>query len=121
MPTHHLRHAPLTAALAVCVALVVPAAAQAHYVASSSATCELVGNVPTVTFNVNFKEFLDVDKPVQGTVWIDSTSYAVPSFTWTGEDYTLVWTQATTPGSHTVSGEFSGRPRATTTARGARR
>lgn len=99
--------ASLTAVLGLVAALVIPAAAQAHYVAGATATCELVNNVPTATFNVSFKEFEDTSKPVSGTIWVDGKPNAVQPFTWPGQDYTLVWKQATTPGTHTIKGEFT--------------
>lgn len=102
-----LRRAPLAAVCGVVVLLFAAPAAQANRVSGSSASCVLVNNVPTVTFDVVFKDFGPSNMPVTGTIWIDGTSYAVPEFSWQGSDHTLQWTHATTPGTHKLKGVFS--------------
>lgn len=95
------------------VLLALPAAASAHDVNAekSSAECVLVSGVPTVTFTVEFEGFSDANKPVSGTITLDGTvvkTYAgATAFTWTGSDFTLVFSQATTAGKHVLRGDFT--------------
>jgi hypothetical protein len=108
MKKQALPRAALAAACGLIALLALPAAAQAHHVDSTSyASCELVNGVPTVTFEVEFKGFGDGDKPVSGTVELDGTSYTFSELTWDGEDFTLLWTKATTGGPHTLVGDFT--------------
>jgi hypothetical protein len=112
--------ASLAAMCCLVFALVAAPAAQAHQVARSSASCQLVNNVPTVTFNVVFEGFSSSNKPVSGTITLDGVSESVAPFTWDGGEHTFVWSQATSPGAHTVKGVFSwpgqGQSTNTTTA-----
>jgi hypothetical protein len=111
----HLRftRAALVAACFVGVLLAGPAAASAHELnaASSSAACALVDGTPTVTFTVKFESFADSDKPVSGTIMLDGAvvkTYAdATALTWAGSDFTLVFSQATTAGSHVLRGDFT--------------
>jgi len=112
----HLRftRAALIAACGLfAVLLAVPAAASAHQVnaAESSAACALVDGTPTVTFTVKFESFADANKPVSGTIMLDGTvvkTYAdATALTWAGSDFTLVFTEATTAGSHVLRGDFT--------------
>src|SRR5215218_4094049 len=112
----HLRftRAALIAACGLfAVLLAVPAAASAHQVnaAESSAACALVDGTPTVTFTVVFESFADVNKPVSGTIMLDGAvvkTYAdATALTWAGGDFTLVFSLATTAGSHVLSGDFN--------------
>jgi uncharacterized repeat protein (TIGR01451 family) len=104
----------LTAACALfAVLLAIPSAASAHQVnaAASSAECVLVDGTPTVTFRIKFESFADTNKPVSGTIMLDGAvvkTYAgATAFTWAGGDFTLVFTQATTAGSHVLRGDFT--------------
>jgi hypothetical protein len=112
----HLRftRAALTAACGlVAVLLAIPAAASAHQInaSESSAACALVDGTPTVTFTVKFESFADANKPVSGTIMLDGAvvkTYAdATAFTWAGGDFTLVFSQATTAGSHVLRGDFN--------------
>jgi hypothetical protein len=104
---HKLRRTSLVAVVGVLVFLAVPAMAQAHHV-ESTAKCELVGNQPRVTLNVTFKSFSST-KQVTGTITFDGAfarSVVPGDITWTGNNGSLVYTRDTTPGSHTVKGDF---------------
>jgi uncharacterized repeat protein (TIGR01451 family) len=112
----HLRftRAALVAACGLlAVFLALPAAAAANHVNAekSSATCALVNGIPTVTFRVKFDSFADANKPVSGTITLDGAvvkTYAgATAFTWAGSDFTLVFSQATTAGSHVLRGDFT--------------
>jgi uncharacterized repeat protein (TIGR01451 family) len=108
----HLRFTR-AALIAACALLAVPAAASAHQVnaAESSATCALVDGTPIVTFRVKFESFADANKPVSGTIQLDGAvvkTYAdATAITWAGSDFTLVFSQATTAGSHVLRGDFT--------------
>jgi uncharacterized repeat protein (TIGR01451 family) len=112
MHLHFLR-APL---IAVCgffaILLAAPSAASAHQVnaAESSASCVLVGDIPTVALKVKFESFDDSNKPVSGTIKLDGavvkTYIETSAITWTGSSFTLVYSQATTAGSHVLRGDF---------------
>jgi hypothetical protein len=90
---------PLIAVLGLLAFLIVPAAAQAHEV-SATASCKLVGDQPTVTLTVEFKEFgLNSQSTLGGTVSLDGvpgSTRAVPPLTWsypTGNaTFTETWT-----------------------------
>jgi hypothetical protein len=90
------------------VALLVPAAAEAHHVASGSAECTLVGNVPTINAHASFVGFASYNKPVAGKLDVDGTTVeTISGFTFSGSNGT--WQSAavtSTPGSHHVSGQF---------------
>jgi uncharacterized repeat protein (TIGR01451 family) len=111
----HLRfsRAALVAACGLCaVLLAVPSVASAHRVnaAESSASCVLVGDTPTVTLTVKFESFADSNKPVSGTISLDGavvkTFSDAGAITWTGSDFSLVYSHATTAGPHVVRGDF---------------
>jgi len=53
------------------VALLAPAAAEAHHVANGSAECTLVGNVPTITARATFVSFASYNKPIAGKLDVD--------------------------------------------------
>jgi uncharacterized repeat protein (TIGR01451 family) len=95
------------------VLLAIPAAASAHTVnaRASTAACALVNGAPTVTFEVKFESFADANKPVSGTITLDGAvvkTYAdATALTWAGSHFTLVFSQATTAGSHTLHGDFT--------------
>src|SRR5690349_19830756 len=98
-----------TAVIAMTVAgLLTPAAAQAHHVASGSAECTLVGNVPTITAHASFVSFAGYNKPIAGEMDVDAKkvatisgfSFSGPNGTWDSDAVTA------TPGTHHVSGEF---------------
>jgi hypothetical protein len=90
---------PLAAVLGSLAFLVVPAAAQAHDV-TTTASCKLVGDQPTVTLTVEFTEFgLHSQSTLSGTVSLDGmpgSTRAVPPLTWsypTGNaTFTETWT-----------------------------
>jgi uncharacterized repeat protein (TIGR01451 family) len=113
MHARRSRFAPLMAVSALAaVFLVLPSSALANHVAAdSSASCDVVAGTPTITLNVVFQAFTDANKPVTGTISIDGTvvqTYdGATAFTFTGTDSTLTYTQATTPGSHTITGSFT--------------
>src|SRR5690348_15683143 len=92
-----------TAVVAVTVAaLALPAVAEAHHVSGGSATCTLVGNVPTIKAQASFVGFLSTNKPINGTMAVDGkTVQTVTGFTFSGSDGT--WQSAaitSTPGAH---------------------
>jgi hypothetical protein len=92
------------------ILLAAPSAALANHVnaVASSASCALVDDVPTVTLNVVFESFGDANKPVSGTIALDGAVVKTYSdVTWAGADFTLVYTQATTAGAHTLRGDFT--------------
>ena len=104
-----LRAAVVTLGL-LAAPLAIPSIAAANHVnaETSSASCVLVNNVPTLTLNVNFESFGDSDKPVSGTITLDGTVVKTyTDVTWTGTTFTLVYTQATTAGAHTIRGDFT--------------
>jgi hypothetical protein len=108
MNKQRLRRTPLAAVIGVLAILIVPAVAQAHHV-ESTATCELVGNQPTVTLDARFIGFSST-KDVTGTITFDGqlVKNVVPAdVTWTGIDGRLVYTQTATAGPHTIEGDFT--------------
>jgi hypothetical protein len=110
MPKHRLLRAPLIAVIGLLAVLVVPSAAQAHEVSSSSAECVLAGKTPRVTLNVNFEGFGATEKNVTGTIRFDNivVKNVVPGdIIWTGSDGSLSYTRDTTPGQHSVQGDFT--------------
>jgi uncharacterized repeat protein (TIGR01451 family) len=109
-----IRIAPLAAVCGlVAVLLVAPSSALANHVnaTSSSATCTVVDRTPTITFNVVFESFGSANQPVTGTISLDGTvvkTYSgATAITFTGSDFTLTYTQATTPGDHVLKGDFT--------------
>lgn len=92
------RRAPLGAALAVLIVLLVPAVAQAHHV-NSEAECLLVDGQPTLKLTADFVSFSST-KSVNGTVTVDGDvkfDGPVPVI-WNGNDGDWVWTQPATAG-----------------------
>ena len=103
----HRFSAPLTVALGVFAALVLPTAAHANHIdGDATATCAYVGGVPTATVTVKYIEFLASDGPVTGNIRIGDTSHPVGPLVWvgTGEQ---TFTIAVTPGTFSVSGSFA--------------
>src|SRR5437870_3622547 len=97
------------AVVAVTMAgLVVPAVAEAHHVANGSATCTLVGNVPTIKAQASFVSFADYNKPIAGELDVDAKKVAtISGFTFSGANGTWQSGAVTaTPGAHHVSGAF---------------
>src|SRR4051812_30548726 len=88
------------------VALLAPAAAEAHHVAGATAACSLVANVPTITARASFAGFQSYNKPIAGKMNVDGATVAtVTGFTFAGSDGT--WQSPavkSTPGSHHISG-----------------
>jgi hypothetical protein len=109
MTKHRFLRTPLAAVIGLLAFLAVPAAAQAHHV-ESTAKCELVANQPTVTLNVTFVGFSSTHK-VTGTITFDSAFVkdVVPTdVSWApNNNGTLVYTRTTSPGAHSVQGDFT--------------
>jgi hypothetical protein len=86
-----------------------PAVAQAHYLVRSGTTCELVGNVPTISAGASFESFDSNNKPIGGVLEVDDTVVeTISGFTFPGSNGT--WNSAQHPvtaGSHHVSGSFT--------------
>lgn len=109
-----LRGSVATAAGLLAV-LAVPTAAQAHHVdtANSSASCILVDNVPTAKFDIAFAGFGTDDRPVDGIIKVDGTvAKTYTGLDWAESDevggtYKLSYTQTLTPGTHTLSANFT--------------
>ena len=118
MPKKHRNHAAVLGA--AVVAGVAPAAAQAHHVASGTAKCDLVSNVPTITASANFVGFTTAQAGLSGVLKVDGTVVQTVSHqpsrspgstgTWNSAPKTV------TAGPHHVTGTSPGRPRAATTA-----
>src|SRR5262245_56757004 len=91
------------------VALLAPAAAEAHHVSDGSAECTLVGNVATIKASASFVGFASYNKPIAGKLDVDGKTVAtITGFTFSGSSGT--WQSGdvtTTPGSHKVVGQFS--------------
>jgi hypothetical protein len=94
--------------MTTAVALLAPAAAQAHHIAASGAECKLVGNVPTITAQATFASFASYNKPIAGKLDVDAATVAtITGFTFSGSNGT--WQSGavpTTPGKHHVTGTF---------------
>lgn len=105
-----IRIAPLAAVCGfVAVLLLAPSSALANHVSrsNSSADCTLVAGTPTITFKIAFEDFEADNMPVAGTIRLDGTVVKTFSpFSWTGSAFTLTYTQTTTPGTHTIRGDF---------------
>ena len=102
---------PLIAVLGFLAFLAVPAMAQAHHI-EATASCELVGNVSTVNWQVNFVGFGAGAQPtVTGSVKLDGADVAtVPpaNVTWNGENGSLTGSVPAAGGSdHTFKADFS--------------
>jgi hypothetical protein len=102
---------PLIAVLGFLAFLAVPAAAQAHHI-EATASCKLVDNVSTVSWEVKFVGFGSVGaKNVDGTVKLDGTTVrSVPpaTVTWIGDDGSLKGSNPAAGGSdHTIKADFS--------------
>src|SRR4051794_26105197 len=95
---------PTAVVATMAVALLAPAAAEAHHVANGSAVCTLVGSVPTIKAQASFVSFASYNKPVAGELHVDGKTVAtISGFTFAGSDGT--WQSAavtSTPGSHHV-------------------
>src|SRR3954451_19440601 len=99
-----------TAVVATTMAgLLLPAVAQANHVASGSATCTLVGNVPTINAQASFAMFAGSNMPIGGKVTVDgNTVQTISGLTFSSSAYT--WHSAaipTTPGVHHIAGAFT--------------
>src|SRR3954451_18364860 len=90
------------------VALLAPAAAEAHHVSGGSADWSLVGNVPMIKARASFVGFASYNKTIAGTMKADGTTVStIPGFTCSGSDGTRHSAALTaTPGAHHISGEF---------------
>ena len=107
--------APLAAVSGLLALLVVAPIASANHInnTSSSASCTLVNNVPTLTASVKFEAFGNSNKPVSGSISDNGTvvkTYSGSSaITWPSgqSSYTLVFTSASTAGSHRLVGTFT--------------
>ena len=101
---------PLAVVCGMLAVLVVAPVASANHVSttSSSASCTLVDNVPTVSFSIAFEDFIDATKPVSGSVAIDGTTVKTYSdVTWTGPNHVLTDQVATTAGPHSFVATFT--------------
>jgi len=110
MTKHRLLRTPLAAVIGLLAFLVVPSMAQAHHI-DATASCELVNNVPTVKYRVDFIFFSSGAKPTtKGTVKVDGVVVKqVPPSTidWSTEPGTLSGTAPGTAGqTHAVKAEF---------------
>src|SRR3954454_430501 len=105
------RNGIVTAVVAMAIVGVAPGGAEAHQVASGSAKCELVANVPTITASASFVSFTDYDKRegINGALKVDGTTVqTVTRWTFSGANGT--WNSApktVTAGPHRVTGIFS--------------
>ena len=110
MNKQRLLRTPLAAVIGLVAFLAVPALAQAHHI-GATASCELVDNVPTVTYRVDFIGFSSSAKPTtKGNVKVDNTvNKSVPpsTITWNTEPGTLRGSAPGTAGqTHTVKADF---------------
>ena len=110
MHKQRLLRTPLIAAIGLLAFLVVPSIASAHHI-GATASCELVDNVPTVKYRVDFISFSSAAKPTtKGTVKVDGAIVKqVPPSTiaWNTEPGTLSGTAPGTAGqTHSVKAEF---------------
>jgi hypothetical protein len=108
---HRTLRATLATAGVFAVPMVTAPAALAHHVGDkeSTAKCELVGDVPTITLNVKFIGFTNADKVnLDGTIWVDGAEVKkYDDLTWAGSNYTLVYTRVSTAGPHTIKAKFT--------------
>jgi hypothetical protein len=107
MTKQHLRRTPLAAVIGLLALLIVPAIAQAHHT-NTTASCVLVDNQPTLRLTAEFVGFSSTHA-VTGKVWVDNVqkfSGAVP-VTWTGDNGTWTYSQATSAGQHTIKADFT--------------
>lgn len=88
----------------VLAALIAPAAAQAHHLDqdTSTLTCVLVSNVPTVQTSAHYVDFSPWDQPVFWSESIDKVTVGGGSLSWAGPDYTHNVSFTTTAGNHDV-------------------
>jgi hypothetical protein len=105
-----MRNGLPTAVVAMTTAsLLAPAVAEAHHVAGGSATCTLVGDVPTINATASFVGFADDNKPIAGELDVDGKKVLkISGFTFAGSDAT--WQSGaitSTPGTHHVTGQFT--------------
>jgi hypothetical protein len=110
MNKQRLLRTPLIAVLGLLGFFVVPSIAQAHHI-DATASCELVNNVPTVKYRVDFISFSSAAKPTtKGTVKVDGAVVKqVPTATinWNTEPGTLSGTAPGTAGeTHAVRAQF---------------
>jgi hypothetical protein len=110
MNKQRLLKTPLIAVLGLLAFFVVPSIAQAHHI-DATASCELVNNVPTVKYRVDFIGFSSGAKPTtKGTVKVDGAIVKqVPTATinWNTEPGTLSGTAPGTAGqTHAVRAQF---------------
>ena len=110
MHKQRLVRTPLIAAIGLLAFLVVPSIASAHHI-DATASCELVGDVPTVKYRVDFIGFSSAAKPTtKGTVKVDGavvTQVPTATIAWNTEPGTLSGTAPGTAGqTHSVKAEF---------------
>lgn len=94
----------LVFAVISALALLAPAAAQAHHLDqdTSSVTCTLTNNVPTVHVSAHYVDFSPWDQPVAWSASIDKVSVGGGMLTWVGPDFRHNVSFVTTAGSHDV-------------------
>ena len=99
-----MRKTLMLAVSSILLALLAPASALAHHLEQDTSTlsCVLVNNVPTVKVSANFVDFSPWDQPVFWSVSIDRTRVGGGALTWSGPNFRHNVAFATTPGTHDV-------------------
>jgi hypothetical protein len=94
----------LVFAVISALALLAPAAAQAHHLDqdTSTITCVLSENQPTVRISANYLDFSPWDQPVAWSASIDKVTVGGGTLTWVGPDFRHNVSFRTTAGSHDV-------------------
>lgn len=94
----------LVFAVISALALLAPAAAQAHHLDqdTSSVTCTLTNNVPTVNVSAHYVDFSPWDQPVAWATSIDKVTVGGGMLTWVGPDKYHNVSFRTTAGSHDI-------------------